>query len=211
MKRSLKLQPSTLGEASIFNPESFRECVRSLKLELCLMLECWILKLRSVALLAPLALVGGCAGYHLGPTNGVAARDRSVQVVPFVNQTLEPRLTDAVTSQMHKQLQDDGTYQLATHDPGDIVVSGTITDYQRTALSFAPTDTLTPKDFRLTLTAQVKAIERSSGKVLMDRKVTGFTLINVGADLSSSERQGLPLLAGDLAKNITALLVDGSW
>src|ERR1043165_2687288 len=33
----------------------------------------------------------GCAGYHLGPTNGVRAGERSVQVNPFVNQTIEPR------------------------------------------------------------------------------------------------------------------------
>lgn len=157
-----------------------------------------------------LLLLPACA-YHLGPTNGVAAREKSVQVVPFANQTLEPGLTDAVTFQMHKQLQRDGTYQLATHDPGDIVVSGTLTEYTRTAMSFAPSDTLTPKDFRLSLIAQVKAVERSSGKVLLDRKVTGFTMIVVGSDLTSSERQGMPLLATDLAKNITALLVDGTW
>jgi hypothetical protein len=29
--------------------------------------------------------------------------------------------------------------------------------------------------------------------------------------LTSTERQALPRLAGDLAKNITALLADGSW
>jgi len=167
--------------------------------------------LQRAGLLMLLSFLPACAGYHLGPTNGVAAREQTVQVVPFVNQTLEPRLTDAVTSQMHKQLQRDGTYQLATHDPGDIIVSGTLTEYTRTPLSFAPSDTLTPKDFRLSLTAQVKAVERTSGKVLLDRKVVGFTLINVGSDLTSSERQGQPLLATDLAKNITALLVDGTW
>src|SRR5262249_34840875 len=156
-----------------------------------LKLERWILMLGRTVTVVVLALLPACA-YRLGPTNGVAAREQTIQVVPFVNQTLEPRLTDAVTSQMHKQLQRDGTYQLATHDPGDIVVSGTLTEYGRTALSFAPSDTLTPKDFRLGLTAQVKAVERSSGKVLLDRKVTGFTLIVVGSDLTSSERQGIP-------------------
>ena len=207
MTKSIKPQSATLRKASISNQQGFR----SLKPAVSLMLEGWILKLRTVVMLLPLAVLSGCAGYQLGPTNGMAARERSIQVVPFVNKTLEPRLTDAVTFQMHKQLQRDGTFELATHDPGDIVVSGTLTDYQRTALSFAPSDTLTPKDFRLSLTAQVKAVERNSGKVLLDKKVTGFTLINVGADLSNSERQGLPLLATDLAKNITALLVDGTW
>jgi len=75
-----------------------------------------------------LALGGnGCASYRLGPVNGQAARAKSVQVDPFANQTLEPRLTDAVTAQLRKQLQRDGTYQLTSRNDGDIVVSGSIT------------------------------------------------------------------------------------
>jgi hypothetical protein len=153
----------------------------------------------------------GCAGYQLGPTNGVAAREKSIQIHPFANQTLEPRLTDAVTSQIRKQVQRDGTFQLATHSEGDIIVSGVITNYYRHALSFQRADTLTVHDYRLTLTAQVTARDRSSGRVVLDQPVTGYTLIRVGSDLMSTERQAIPLLAEDFAKNLTALLVDGRW
>jgi hypothetical protein len=41
--------------------------------------------------------------------------------------------------------------------------------------------------------------------------VTGTTLIRVTTDLTSTERQALPLLAADLAKNVTALLAEGAW
>jgi PBP1b-binding outer membrane lipoprotein LpoB len=164
----------------------------------------------NILLLAALFLTG-CAGYELGPTNGIARLDKTVQVIPFENHTLEPRLTDAVTAQLRKQLQRDGTFQLATHEDGDIVVSGVITVYQRHGMSFSPSDTLTVRDFRLAMTAQVTARERRSGKVLLDQPISGFTLVRVGADLSSAERQALPLLAGDLAKNVTSLLADGTW
>ena len=161
----------------------------------------------------PLAalLLAGCAGYHLGPTNGLEAREKSVQINPFGNQTMEPRLTDAVTPQLRKQLQRDGTFQLATHGDADIVLSGAITKYERVEVTLASNDILTVRDFRLALTAQVVARERSTGKVLFDDKVIGYTLIRVGSDLTSSERQALPLLAGDLAKNVTALLAEGKW
>jgi hypothetical protein len=154
---------------------------------------------------------GGCAGYKLGPTNGVAAGEKTVQIVPFSNKTLEPRLGDAVTEQVRKTVQRDGTYKLATREDGDILVSGVVTHYQRQELSFLPTDVLTVRDYRLILTAQVTARDRASGKVLLDQPVMGYTLIRVGNDLTSTERQALPLLAGDLAKNVTALLVDGTW
>jgi hypothetical protein len=165
--------------------------------------------------------VAGCAGYRLGPTNGLPAGERSVQIRPFVNQTLEPRLTDAVTSQLRKELQRDGTFRLASHEEGDIVVSGVITRYERREMSLSPTDTLTVRDYRVVLTAQVTARQRSTGKVLLDQAVTGNALIRVGAgplgplpvttDLTSTERQVLPTLAGDLARHVTALLVDGAW
>jgi hypothetical protein len=160
-----------------------------------------------------LALIGltGCAGYSLGPTNGMDAGEKSIQVTPFANQTVEPRLTDEVTQQMRKALQRDRTYQLATHDDGDIVLTGSIVAYNRHELSFLRTDTLTVKDFRITMTAQVTARERSTGKVLLDQRVTGYTIIRVGTDLVNSERQALPLLAQDLAKNITSLLADGTF
>ena len=141
----------------------------------------------------------------------MAAREKSIQVNPFSNQTLEPRLTDAVTSQMRKQLQNDGTFQLATRDPGDIVLSGVIIRYQRHEITFSSTDTLTVHDYQLSLTAKVTARDRSTGKLVLDQPVTGTTLVRVGSDLTSSERQALPLLAADLAKNVTALLADGSW
>jgi len=154
---------------------------------------------------------GGCVGYKLGPVNGVAAREKSVQIIPFENKTLQPSLSDAVTSQLRLALQRDGTYQLATHNDGNIVVSGSVIRYERQEVSFSSSDILTVRDYRLQLRAQVTARDRSSGKLILDQPVTGTTLIRVTTDLTSAERQAMPLLAADLAKNVTALLTEGSW
>lgn len=160
-------------------------------------------------------LVAGCAGYRLGPTNGVIARDKSVQFNPFGDETLQPRISDVVAQQLRKELQRDGTYSLATHNDGDIIVTGSLVRYQRYEVSFDSHDILTVQDFRLVLSATVTARERSTGKIILQRDaknpVTGSTIIRVSSDLTSSERQAAPLLAQDLAKNITALLVDGTW
>ena len=157
-----------------------------------------------------LAVLSGCA-YRLGPTNGAQAGARSVQVAPFENKTVEPRLVEAVSFALRRQLQQDGTYKLDTRDEGDIVVTGTITSYERHSLSFQSRDVLTPRDYRLTITAHVMARDRATGKMLLDRAVTGYSDIRVGPDLASAERQALPLIAADLARNATALQVDGTW
>src|SRR5436190_16625588 len=115
------------------------------------------------ALLAALVLTG-CA-YSLGPTNGQIAGARSVQVNPLVNNALEPRLTEAVTTSLRKNIQRDGTFRLDTHNQGDIVVSGTILKYDRTEVSFQPTDIITPRDYRVSIVAKILARERVTGKV----------------------------------------------
>lgn len=169
--------------------------------------------MRHFALLylaAALAVSSGCA-YRLGPSNGESAGTRSVQVNPFQNKTPEPRLIEAVSFALRRQLQQDGTYSLDTHNDGDIVLDGTIVSYERRSLSFQSRDVLTPRDYRLTITARVTARDRVSGKLLLDREITGHSDIRIGADLASAERQALPTVAADLARNATALLVDGTW
>jgi hypothetical protein len=158
-------------------------------------------------------LLAGCAGYHLGPVNpGTrAGGERTVEVLPFNNQTLQPRLGDAVTQALRERLQTDGTYQLATHGGGDIVVTGVITRYNREGLSYLNNDVATVENYRVSVIAHVTARERSTGKLLLGKDVNGYTLVHVGSDLASAERQALPLLAEDLARNTVELLTEGAW
>lgn len=155
--------------------------------------------------------LAGCAGYRLGPTGGQSAGARSVQIVPFINRTDEARLSDAVTTALRKEVQRDGTFRLATRDPGDVVVNGSLTRYERREVSLVADDVATVRDYNVSLTAQVTARERGTGKVLFDRPITSYTLIRVSPDLTSTERQALPLLATELARRVAALLADGSW
>ncbi len=109
------------------------------------------------------------------------------------------------------RLQHDGTYRLNTRQDGDIILSGSIVEYDRSHLSFQPTDIVTPRDYWLRLRAHVTAQERASGRVLLDREVVGHTTLRVTPDLASAERQAVPLAAEDLARNIAALLTEGAW
>ena len=61
------------------------------------------------------------------------------------------------------------------------------------------------------MVADIKAVHRDTGKVLLERSVSGRTTVLIGDDLASAERQAVPLLAADLARNATSLLVDGNW
>ena len=67
------------------------------------------------------------------------------------------------------------------------------------------------RDYQVTLTVKVTATDRLSGKVVLDREVTGRTTVRVGSDLPSAERQAVPVLAEDFARNATTLLAEGTW
>lgn len=164
----------------------------------------------------PLALVcvlllPGCAGYRLGPTSGISARYQSLCVLPFANETREPRLPEAVQSALLHTLQQEGTYRIARRNDADVLVTGTIVEYERGGIAFDPNDVRTVTDFRVTLRVKVKAIETGTGRVLLDDQIAGRTTVRLGADQPSAERQALPLVAENLSRNITARLVDGDW
>jgi hypothetical protein len=166
--------------------------------------------LTFIAICVAAVLSAGCAGYRLGPVNGVVAGAKTIEIVPFNNQTLQPRLGEAVTQALRERMQTDGTYRLATRGPGDIVVTGVITSYSRDGVSYLRSDIATPESYRVKITAIVTA--RTADKLLLDRRsVSGFTLVQSGTDLANAERQSVPLLAEDLARTITGLLTEGSW
>lgn len=156
-------------------------------------------------------LLSGCAGYKLGPTNGMQAGSRSIEVQAFQNKTGEPQLIEAVTSSLRKTLQQDGTYKLDTKGDGNVIVTGVLVKYQRSGVTFQPSDVRTIRDYDIVLTARIKAMDRSTGKVLLEKNINGRTTLRTGSDLASAERQNLPVLAEDLARNITAALVEGTW
>jgi Lipopolysaccharide-assembly len=169
------------------------------------------MRLPRIIFILAASLLAGCANYHLGPVNGAIAGAQSVDIRPFNNQTLEPRLGDAVTQALRERLQTDGTYRLDTHGDGDVIVTGIITHYHDQGLSYLNSDASTTQNYRVNMVVHVTARERSTGKVLLEKDVTGFTLVNVGSDLASSERQAVPLLAQDLAGKISGMLTEGAW
>jgi outer membrane lipopolysaccharide assembly protein LptE/RlpB len=167
--------------------------------------------MRPLLLIILALALAGCAGYKLGSTNGLPAGSRSVKVNPFANRTHEPRVTEYLGASLRRQLQQDGTFRLETSDGGDILLTGEIIRFDRTGLSYQTNDVLTPQESTLTLVAHIVARESHSGKVDLDRNVQGRTYIRLGNDQSSAEREAIPMLTDDLARNAISLLVDGNW
>ncbi|HEV7923806.1 MAG TPA: LPS assembly lipoprotein LptE [Verrucomicrobiae bacterium] len=157
------------------------------------------------------ALLAGCAGWKLGPSNGLPAGSRSVEVKSFVNKTREPRVAEYLAASLRKQFQQDGSYRLETSGRGDILIMGEIVRFDRSGLSYQTNDVLTPQEYTLSLTAHVVAINVNTGQTNFNKDVFGRTYIRLGNDQSSAERQAIPLLTDDLARNAVSFVVDGDF
>lgn len=164
----------------------------------------------GVGIFTAALLLAGCAGYTLGPTNGQDAGGKTVQITPFLNHTFQPRLGEDVTTALRKEIQSDGTYRLATHGDADIVVTGLLQHYNRHELNFGSNDVLTVQTYNVYVSAVITERDVRAGTTKVWTN-TASTLVRVGSDLTSSERQAMPVLAEDLAKHVTGSLVDGTW
>jgi len=158
-----------------------------------------------------LVLLTGCAGYQLGPTNGLEAGSRTIRVAYFENQTIQPRLSEDVAHAMRKQLQQDGTYRLATTREADVMVTGRLLRFERVSVSYQPGDIRTTRDEEIRLYARVVARDTRTGRNLLDREVIGRVTVRIEDNQTSAERQAMPLLAADLATKAVPLIVDGEW
>ena len=162
---------------------------------------------------APLLLVfllGGCAGYQLGPaTPGYLKNVHSIAVPTFSNITLTPRIEVLVTSTVIKQFQQDGTFKIANADMADATLKAEIVGVNRSPARSVRGNVLSTTEFNLSLTVKYTLTGRD-GKVLgSPGAVSGSTSFFVGDDVNTDERQALPLAAEELARHLVSQLSEG--
>ncbi|PYK79445.1 MAG: hypothetical protein DME38_07325 [Verrucomicrobia bacterium] len=160
--------------------------------------------------IAVFLLLTSCLGYHVGPVKPSVLRDIHAVAVPtFENKTLLPRIEVLITDSVIKQLQQDGTYRIANENNADAILKAEITDISRTPARSVRGNVLATTEFNLIMHVKYK-LETPSGTVLMpSAEVVGTTSFFVGTDVTTDERQALPLAAEELASHLVTQLSEG--
>ena len=155
-------------------------------------------------------LFTGCLGYHVGPVKPNVLRDVQAIAVPtFENKTLLPRIEVLVTDSVIKQMQQDGTYRIANGNSADAVLKAEITEISRAPARSVRGNVLATTEFNLAMHVKYK-LETPSGTILMpSAEVVGTTSFFVGTDVTTDERQALPLAAEELATHLVTQLSEG--
>ena len=156
------------------------------------------------------AALGGCLGYHVGPVKPYYLRDVHTIAVPtFKNRTLVPRIEVLVTDTVIKQLQQDGTFQVTSGDKADAVLNGEISQIRRTPARSVRGNVLATTEFNLALTVKYSLTSRDGKQLAPPAQTVGSTSFFVSSDVTTDERQALPLATEDLATRLVTELSEG--
>jgi hypothetical protein len=167
--------------------------------------------IRFVAAALVAASLTGCAGYHIGPIQPYYLRDIHTIAVPtFTNDTLLPRIEVLVTSTVIKQFQQDGTYKIVGDDKADAILQGRIYRVNRSPARSVQGNVLATTEFNLDMRVRYTLVRRSDKQVIAGPgEVGGGTSFFVGSDVTTDERQALPLAAEGLATHLVSELSEG--
>ena len=166
------------------------------------------MKTHFVAALLAVCL-SGCAGYRLGEVKPHYLRDvRKIAVLNFRNNTFNPRVETLVTNSVIKQFQQDGTYQITTPDQADAVLDGAVSGITRAPARSVRGNVLATNEFNLALTVGY-TLRDKKGTTLVGGSINGGTSFFVGTDVTTDERQALPLAAEDLATRLVGQISEG--
>ena len=154
--------------------------------------------------------LGGCLGYHIGPVKPYYLRDvHNIAVPTFKNRTLVPRIDVLVTDTVIKQIQQDGTYQITNGDKADATLTGEIERITRAPARSVRGNVLATTEFSLWLVVKYSLTARNGTPLVPPNDVLGTTTFFVSSDVTSDERQALPLATEDLATRLVTQISEG--
>jgi hypothetical protein len=163
----------------------------------------------SLATVFCLAL-SGCLGYHIGPVKPYYLRDVHTIAVPtFKNRTVVPRIEVLVTDTVIKQLQQDGTFQITNGDKADATLTGEVSLIRRLPARSVRGNVLATTEFSLALSVKYSLTGRDGKELAPLTQAVGTTSFFVSSDVTTDERQALPLATEDLATRLVSQLSEG--
>ena len=167
----------------------------------------------------------GCLGYRIGPIKPYYLQDVHTIAVPtFKNETLIPRIEVLATSTVIKQFQQDGTFRIGNEENSDAILKGEISRISRSQARSVRGNVLATAEFNLGVHVKYKIVGRDGKQLGPPGDVSGTTSFFVGngttngditaktntvADVTSDERQALPLAIEELATHLVSRLSEG--
>ena len=106
----------------------------------------------------------------VGYGSALPSHIRTIAIPVFTNTTAEPNINRDATEAVRQIFITDGRLKIVGTSKADMLIRGTLTDYQLRAVSFSGKDVASEYIVRLGM--QVEAYDRVKKKILLDQKFT---------------------------------------
>jgi hypothetical protein len=165
---------------------------------------------KIAAALLVIVSVTGCLGYRIGSVKPYYLSDVHTIAIPtFKNSTLIPRIEVLVTDTVIKQLQQDGTFKIGNGNNSDATLEAEIFKVSRSAARSVRGNVLATSEFNLTMRVKYKLLGHDGRQLGPPGEAVGTTSFFVGTDVTTDERQALPLATEELATRLVSQLSEG--
>jgi len=149
-------------------------------------------------------------GYRIGPVKPYYLSDIHTLAVPtFKNSTIIPRVEVLVTGTVIKQFQQDGTFKISDEKTADATLEGEIIRVTRSPARSVRGNVLATTEFNLAMRVKYKLVGRDGKPLGPQAEAVGTTSFFVGSDVTTDERQALPLATEELAIHLVSQLSEG--
>ena len=110
-------------------------------------------------------------GYHLsGYGSTLPPNIRTVSIPVFKNSSSEPNIQREVTDAVRRAFTSDGRLKVADAKKADLIMRGTLTDYQLRAVAFNSEDSA--EEYIVRIGVQITAYNRIKKKIIFEQKFT---------------------------------------
>lgn len=162
---------------------------------------------RIALFLAAACLLCGCASYKLGAVHDPGFK--TIFIENFKSEVDEPALENLVTTTIIQQFQMDGTLTVTDASKADVILRGKIREFAMSPVRYSRQNEITPAEGSLSLGVAYSLTKRGEKKPYLESNASGSTSLFIGSDLQSDKRQGVPLAAAKVGRQIVSQIVEG--
>ena len=149
-------------------------------------------------------------GYHLsGYGSSLPPNIRTISIPVFKNSSSEPNIQRDATDAVRRAFTSDGRLKVADAKKADLIMRGTLTDYQLRAVAFNSEDSV--EEYIVRIGVQIIAYNRVKRKIIFEQKFTTQWNYRATSNVVGSQLEKFSALReayDDLADRLVSITIE---
>ena len=166
--------------------------------------------LRGALCFLVVVLVSLSCGYHLaGYGSTLPSHIRAISIPVFKNSSSEPNIQRDATDAIRRAFISDGRLKVTDTSKADLLIRGTLTNYQLRGVSFSSEDSA--EEYIVRLGIQVEAYDRIKKRIIFSQKFTtqwDYRSTSSVVDSESERQTALKEAYDDLADRLVSITIE---